>query len=281
MDNNMTKAMEQAAAVQKLWMDSFTDMANVWSQFSPSKPPPEQLRKMRSGMLKVLAESWEEFMRTPFFMEMMKNSMNSALDLRRMGQAGAAKLHEQTGIAAKEDIDGILMAIRHIERRLMERMEGVGEKFDEVERRLDETGNEIRKIDTGVLSSELSKITDRVNGIGEKVGHVEHRLGDMENQMGTIHERVSGIDTSTISERVNGVGEKVGQVEQRLGDMENQMGTIRERVSGIDTSSISERVNGIGEKVDHVEHRLGDMENQMGTIHERVLASILRPFRNG
>jgi hypothetical protein len=30
------------------------------------------MRKMRGGMLKVLAETWDEYMRTPRFMEMMK-----------------------------------------------------------------------------------------------------------------------------------------------------------------------------------------------------------------
>ena len=66
-DDNMNKGFEQAAAFQKLWMDSFADMAGVWSQFSPSSPPSDEMRKMRGGMLKVLAETWDEYMRTPQF----------------------------------------------------------------------------------------------------------------------------------------------------------------------------------------------------------------------
>ena len=233
--------MEQAAAVQKLWMDSFSEIANVWSRYSPSSPPPEELRKMRSGMLKVLAESWEEFMRTPFFMEMMKSSMNATLDLRRMGQTAAAKLHEQTGIAAKEDIDGILMAIRHIERRLLDRFEGVGEKFDQVERRLGEMEKKIGEFDKGFPGSDSSKITEQLEEVGRKLGQVERRLGNMDNQTERIHERVSGIDTATISERVNKIGETVGQVEQRLGSMVNQMGKIHERMTQLETSTKSQQ----------------------------------------
>ena len=201
MDNNMIKAMEQAAAVQKLWMDSFTEMANVWTQFSPSKPPPEELRKMRSGMLKVLTECWDEFMRTPFFMEMMKNSINATLELRKMGQTTAAKVHEQTGVAASEDIDGILMAIRHNERRILDGIEGFVEKFDELGNRLGELEKLLGKIEKSSPGGDLSKITERVDGVGEKLGQVDRRFGNLENQIGKIHEQISEIETSTKSQQ--------------------------------------------------------------------------------
>ena len=48
----MNKAFDQVAAFQKLWMDSFANMASVWSQFSPGSPPSDEMRKMRGGMLK-------------------------------------------------------------------------------------------------------------------------------------------------------------------------------------------------------------------------------------
>jgi hypothetical protein len=46
-------------------------------------------------MLKVLAETWDEYMRTPLFMEMMKASLNGALDLKRMARDGMNRVHEQ------------------------------------------------------------------------------------------------------------------------------------------------------------------------------------------
>src|SRR3974377_2047086 len=116
-DDNMNKGFEQAAAFQKLWMDSFADMAGVWSQFSPVPPPSDEMRKMRGGMLKVLAETWDEYMRTPQFMEVMKASLNGALDLKRMAREGMNLVHEQFENPSKEDIDGVLLGIRHWARR--------------------------------------------------------------------------------------------------------------------------------------------------------------------
>jgi len=51
MSDNMNKGFDQVAAFQKLWTDSFANMASVWSQFSPSSLPSDEMRKMRGGML--------------------------------------------------------------------------------------------------------------------------------------------------------------------------------------------------------------------------------------
>src|ERR1700693_1719652 len=128
MNDNINKGFDQVAAFQKLWTDSFANMAGVWSQFSPGSPPSDEMRKMRGAMLKVLAETWDEYMRTPQFMEMMKGSLNGALDLKRMARDGMNRVHEQFETPSKEDIDGVLLAIRHVARRLLDRLEGLDDR---------------------------------------------------------------------------------------------------------------------------------------------------------
>jgi len=137
MSDNTNKAFDQAAAFQKLWMDSMTGMAGVWSQYSPASPAPEETRKMRGGMLKVLTETWDQFMRTPQFMEMMKSSLNGALDLRRFARDGMNRVHEQFETPNKTDIDGILLAIRHVERRILDRLEGFEDRVADVKDRIE------------------------------------------------------------------------------------------------------------------------------------------------
>ena len=150
MSDNINKGFEQVAAFQKLWTDSFANMTNVWSQFSPGSPPSDEIRKMRGGMLKVLAETWDEYMRTPQFMEMMKASLNGALDLKRMARDGMNRVHEQFENPSKEDIDGVLMAIRHVEGRLLDRLGGLddrvlnlNEKIDKIDQRIAQRKNAI------------------------------------------------------------------------------------------------------------------------------------------
>ncbi|HEX9786213.1 MAG TPA: hypothetical protein VGA56_26235 [Opitutaceae bacterium] len=144
MDEKFDQAFQQAATFQKMWTDSFSQMAEVWTRASPGKPPPDVIREMRSGMLKVLADCWEEFMRTPQFMEYMKNSMDGVLALRKLGADMMTRNHHATQSPAREDIDGVLLAIRHMERRLLDRIEEVDAGIAEVGRRvekLEELGN--------------------------------------------------------------------------------------------------------------------------------------------
>ena len=141
----MNKGFDQVAAFQRLWTDSFANMASVWSQFSPGSPPSDEMRKMRGGMLQVLAETWDEYMRTPLFMEMMKASLNGALDLKRMARDGMTRVHEQFENPSKEDIDGVLMAIRHVERRLLDRLEGLNERVVNLDEKIDKVDRRIAK----------------------------------------------------------------------------------------------------------------------------------------
>jgi uncharacterized protein YdcH (DUF465 family) len=153
MSDNMNTALDQVAAFQKLWLDSFANTASIWSQFSPSSPPSDELRKMRGGMLKVLAETWDEYMRTSQFMEMMKASLNGTLDLKRMARDGINRVHEQFENPSKEDIDDLLLAVRHVERRLLDRLEGLDnrvanldEKIDKVDQRIAKQENAIERL---------------------------------------------------------------------------------------------------------------------------------------
>jgi uncharacterized protein YdcH (DUF465 family) len=150
MSDNANKYFDQVAAFQKLWTDSFANMASVWSQFSPGSPPSDEMRKMRGGMLKVLAETWDEYMRTPQFMEMMKASLNGALDLKRLASDGMNRVHEQFKTPSKEDIDEVLLAIRHVERRLLDRLEGLDDRVAKLDEKIDKVDQRITKKENAI-----------------------------------------------------------------------------------------------------------------------------------
>jgi len=150
MTDNTGKIFDQVAVFQKLWMDSFTEMAGVWSQFSAGSPPVDEMRKMRGGMLKVLAETWDEYMRTPQFLEMMKASLNGALDLKRMAREGMNRVHEQFENPSKQDIDDVLLAVRHVERRLLERLEGLDDRVANVTEKIDDLDDRVAKQESAI-----------------------------------------------------------------------------------------------------------------------------------
>ena len=46
---------------------------------------------------------------------------------------------------AQEDIDGVLMAIRHVERRLLDRLEGLDERVANLDEKIDKVDRRIAK----------------------------------------------------------------------------------------------------------------------------------------
>lgn len=127
MEERIKNSFEQAAAFQKVWMDSMVGAAQVWGKYSPENPPPEELKKIRKGMLDVISASWEEFMRTPQFMEMMRDSLNNAMTWQGFATEGVNRVHDVLQTASKRDVDGLLLAVRHVEKRLLDQIEAVEE----------------------------------------------------------------------------------------------------------------------------------------------------------
>src|SRR5215468_4808806 len=172
MSDNMNKALDQVAAFQKLWLDSFANMASIWSQYSPGSPPSDEMRKMRGGMLKVLADTWDEYMRTPQFMEMMKASLNGALDLKRLASDGMNRVHEQFKTPSKEDIDEVLLAIRHVERRILDRLEGLDDRLAKLDEGLD---HRVAKLFEG-LDHRVAKLDEKIDKFDQRIAKKENAI---------------------------------------------------------------------------------------------------------
>src|SRR5215469_8452078 len=203
MTDNTDKIFDQAAAFQKLWMDSLTEMAGIWSQYSAGSPPIDEMRKMRGGMLQVLAETWDEYMRTPQFMEMMKASLNGALDLKRLASDGMNRVHEQFKTPSKEDIDEVLLAIRHVERRILDRLEGLDDRLAKLDEGLDDR---LAKLDEG--------LDDRVAKLDEGLDHRVAKLFE-----GLDHRVVKLFEG--LNDRLAKLDEKIHKVDQGIAKKEN------------------------------------------------------------
>lgn len=135
MDENFTKTAEQAAAFQKIWMESMSKLMQTAFTVTPNSPPPEVLKQIRSGIFQALAQSWEEFMRSPQFLEGMKQWMESAINFRKMTNDFMAKVRNEMQAPSRDDIDTILLSVRHMEKRLLDRVEELSTQVEELNRR--------------------------------------------------------------------------------------------------------------------------------------------------
>src|SRR5437660_12804489 len=142
MNENFEKTAEQAAAFQKIWAESMAKMMQAAFSMTPNSAPPEVLRQIRSGLFQALAQSWDEFMRSPQFLEGMKQWMDNAINFRKMTNDFMARVRNELQAPSREDIDTIMLSVRHMEQRLLSKVEALSSQVNELNQRLNgQAGN--------------------------------------------------------------------------------------------------------------------------------------------
>jgi hypothetical protein len=132
MNPNAEKSMEEAASFQRIWMDTLTKVMQAAFTISPNSAPPELLRQIRNGIFQALAGSWEEFMRSPQFLEGTRQWMENAITFRKMTNDFMGKVRNEMQAPSRGDIDSIMLTVRHIEKRLLDRMDELSTQIEEL-----------------------------------------------------------------------------------------------------------------------------------------------------
>jgi len=137
MNEDKQSPFEQAAGFQKIWMESMSKMAQAAFATSPESVPPEILKQMRNGIFEALAKSWEEFMRSPQFLEAVKQMMDNAIAFKKLTSELLTKAHHQMQGTARSVIDAVLLAVRHLESRVIDRMDELAGQLTQLRQRID------------------------------------------------------------------------------------------------------------------------------------------------
>ncbi len=136
MNEESKTTAEQTAAFQKIWLESMSKLLQTLFTFGPDSPPPEVVREIRGGIFQALAKSWEEYMRSPQFLEGMKKWMDNAVTFRKMYNDFIANVRDEMQATSRGDIDSIMLAIRHMERRLLDRTDELSAEVNKLKERL-------------------------------------------------------------------------------------------------------------------------------------------------
>jgi hypothetical protein len=135
-ENQFGTTAEQAVAVQKLWMDSISKILQAAFTATPNSPPPEVVGQIRAGILQALAHSWEEYMRSPQFLAGMRQWMENAVAFRKLTNDFMASVRSGLQAPSRGDIDTVMLTVRHMEKRLLDRLEDSSAKVNSLDARL-------------------------------------------------------------------------------------------------------------------------------------------------
>lgn len=121
--------------------DTMSGFAQMWSDFAmkmmssgmaanPGSPPPQAAREMRSAMFRAMSEQCEQFMRSPAFLDSMKQSLGAAVELRTQLNDFLNQVHHEMQSVSRDDVDTIMLTIRHFESRVLDRLEQLEQRID-------------------------------------------------------------------------------------------------------------------------------------------------------
>lgn len=116
----------------RFWMDLISKMS---TGFAPTAPPSqdETAKRMRQAFFDAWAKHCDEVMHSPMFLDMMKKSMDGALAFKQeVNQFMTKALHEQQ-MPARSDTDSILLVLRSMEDRVLDRLNKLGERVEKLE----------------------------------------------------------------------------------------------------------------------------------------------------
>ena len=128
----------------RMWGDFASKMISAGMSVSPGSTPPEAARLLRSAMLKAMSEQVEQFMRSPVFMDMMKQTLDASIGLRRQLNDFLTKAHHEMQGPARQDVDHLMQTMRHFEGRVLDRIEQLEAKIDALAER-DEGGDQAKE----------------------------------------------------------------------------------------------------------------------------------------
>jgi hypothetical protein len=127
----------------RMWLEFAAKMASAAESASAHSVPSEVAKQTREIYFQTLSQYTDQYMRSPEFLTMMKQSTDAAVTLRQQTNDLLAQAHQAVGSLARPDVDGVLKAIRRCESRTMDKLDELSARLDELEnsRKTAETGN--------------------------------------------------------------------------------------------------------------------------------------------
>lgn len=141
----------------KMWTDFAGKMGTAGMSFSPQSTPPDAAKQMRAAFLQAWTDYCEEYMRSPEFLESWKKVMDSSIQLRRQMNQSLGQMQHEMGGTSRQDVDQLMIAMTHLERRLVDTLERSCEQVGELGDRIDALEKKVARLESAGSSEKKSK----------------------------------------------------------------------------------------------------------------------------
>ncbi len=88
-------------------------------------------------MLKASADWWQQWLRSPEFLDGMRQAFDASVQMRRQFNDFLGQMHHDMQGVSRQDVDQLMRAMRHVERRAVDGLDRIAEQLEEIVRRLE------------------------------------------------------------------------------------------------------------------------------------------------
>ncbi len=118
----------------RFWVDLMSKMSGTPFAPTASQMQDEAMKRMRQAFFDSWAKHCDEFLRSDAFLDILKKSMDSALAFKQeLNEFMTRALHEKQ-MPARSDTDSILLVLRSMEGRVLERLDQLSRRVDALEK---------------------------------------------------------------------------------------------------------------------------------------------------
>lgn len=137
MTEDAKSPFDPAGIFTKMW----TDLAGRMSQAGWTMPPgtssSDSAKKFRDVFLQAMTEYGEQYMRSPEFLQSMKEGFRQSIEFRKQMNDYLGHVQHEFQGPNRQDIDHVMASISRLESRLSTTLQRMETRLDEMSSRLD------------------------------------------------------------------------------------------------------------------------------------------------
>jgi hypothetical protein len=130
------KSVPGADFFTRAWSDFATQMVRAGTAFTPGATPPQMSQEMRNAMFKAWGDYCDQYMRSPEFMDMMKQSLGTAVEARKQLNEFLGRVQSEFQQPSRQDVDQIMAHLHHLERRIVDRIDAVAADLEDIKQKI-------------------------------------------------------------------------------------------------------------------------------------------------
>ena len=131
-----TSTTDPAREFLEFWRNYFEQTTIQMRILLESMPGGKSLDQMHNQWLGPLSQSLDSFMRTPAFLEVLKQTLKRMIDLKVLQDQMAQTIAQPTGVAQAGDVSGVCERVHRAEQTILTRLAALEDRLKAIEERL-------------------------------------------------------------------------------------------------------------------------------------------------